>query len=88
MCILLYVKLIWCILDESGTAEKKVEILFSHDKFSAVPDSSNMYLNKDSNLISKLIGVMVFHRHIVNWSVGVDVSSVYVYSAICETYLV
>ena len=72
------------MLDESGTAENKEELLFSHDKlslanissvtwwsglsmdaskslscennnsslFSAVPDSSNMYQNKDSNLIS------------------------------------
>ena len=31
---------------------------------------------------------MVFQRSIVNWSGGVDVSSVYVHSAICETYLV
>ena len=35
-------------------------------------------------------GVMVFHRSIVNWSVerGVYVSSVYVHSVICETYVV
>ena len=31
-----------------------------------------------------LFGVMVFHTSIVNW--GVDVSSVYVHSAICVTY--
>ena len=35
-----------------------------------------------------LFGVMVFHRCIVNLSGGLDISSVYVYSAICETYLV
>ena len=36
-----------------------------------------------------LFGVMVFHIPIVNWSgVGVDVFSVYVHYAICETYLV
>ena len=29
---------------------------------------------------------MVFHTSIVNW--GVDVFSVYVYSAVCVTYLV
>ena len=29
---------------------------------------------------------MVFHTSIVNW--GVDVFSVYVHSAVCETYLV
>ena len=32
----------------------------------------------------KLFGVMAFHRSIVNWSLGVDVSSVYVHSAICQ----
>ena len=32
---------------------------------------------------------MVFIQiSIVNWSLGVDVSSVYVHSAICDTYLV
>ena len=31
---------------------------------------------------------MVFYRSIVNWSGGVDVFSVYLHSAICETYLV
>ena len=35
-----------------------------------------------------LFGVMVFQRSIANWIWGVDVSSVYVHSAICETYLV
>ena len=30
---------------------------------------------------------MVFHGSIVNWSGGVHVSSVYVHSPICETYL-
>ena len=33
--------------------------------------------------------ILIFHRYIVNWSLGgVDVSPVYVLSAICETYLV
>ena len=36
----------------------------------------------------KLFGVIVFRRSIVNWSVGVVVSSVYIHSAICETYVV
>ena len=35
-----------------------------------------------------LFGVMVFQRSIVNWSGGKDVSSVYVHSAICDTYVV
>ena len=36
-----------------------------------------------------LFGVTVFHRSIANWSLGgVDASSIYVYSAIWETYLV
>ena len=35
-----------------------------------------------------VFGVMVFQRSIVNWSLGIDVSSVYVHSAICDTYLV
>ena len=35
-----------------------------------------------------LFDVMVLQRSIVNWSVGVYVSSVYVHSAICDTYLV
>ena len=35
-----------------------------------------------------VIDVMVFHKLIVNWSEGVYVSSVYVHSAICDTYLV
>ena len=39
-------------------------------------------------LYVKLFGVMVFHRSIVNWSLGIYVSSVYVHSAICDTYLV
>ena len=30
---------------------------------------------------------MVFQRSIVNWSLGVDVSSVYVHSVICDTYV-
>ena len=37
----------------------------------------------------KLIWCNIFYRSIVNWSgMGVDVCSVYVHSAICETYLV
>ena len=36
----------------------------------------------------KLFGVMVFHTSIFNWSWGLDVSSVYVHSAISDTYLV
>ena len=39
-------------------------------------------------LYVKLIWCNLFHRSIVNWSLGVDVSSVYVHSAICETYFV
>ena len=35
-----------------------------------------------------LFGVTVFHRCIVNWSWVVDVSSVYVHFAICDTYVV
>ena len=35
-----------------------------------------------------LFGVMVFQRSIVNWHGGKDVSSVYVHSAICDTYVV
>ena len=35
-----------------------------------------------------LIWCNVIHRCIVNWSWGVDVSSVYVHSAICESYVV
>ena len=35
-----------------------------------------------------LFGVPVFHAPFVNWSVEVEVSSVCVYSVICETYLV
>ena len=38
--------------------------------------------------VSSVFGVMVFHRDIVNWSGGGHVSSVYVHSAICDTYLV
>ena len=34
-----------------------------------------------------LFGVMVFHRSIVNWTERVHVSSVYVHSVICETYV-
>ena len=39
-------------------------------------------------LYVKLFSVTVFQRSIVNWSLGIDVSSVYVHSAICDTYLV
>ena len=39
-------------------------------------------------VVNLKFGVMVFHRSIVNWSFGGDVFSVYVYSSICETYLV
>ena len=35
-----------------------------------------------------LFGVTVFQRSVVNWSGEVDVSSVYVHSAICDAYLV
>ena len=38
--------------------------------------------------MSNLFGVTVFHRSIVNWSVWLVVSSVYMHSDICETYLV
>ena len=64
-------------MEDSGSAENKEILLFSHDKlslasilrplhqhmscennnislFSALPESSNMYSNKDSNLISDL----------------------------------
>ena len=35
------------------------------------------------------ICILIFHRYIVNWSLGgVDESSVYVLYAICETFLV
>ena len=38
--------------------------------------------------MGNLFGVLIFHRFIFNWSGGVVVSSVYVHSAICKTYLV
>ena len=38
-------------------------------------------------LFVKLFGVVVSHKSMVNWR-GVHLPSVYVYSAICETYLV
>ena len=39
--------------------------------------------------MSKLCGVMALNRIFVNWSgVGVDVCSVYVHFAVCDTYLV
>ena len=36
----------------------------------------------------EVFGVVVYHRSIVNWSWGVYLSSVYMHSAICVTYLV
>ena len=39
-------------------------------------------------LIVKVIWCNIFHRCIVNWSGGIYVFSVYVHSAICDTYLV
>ena len=50
------------IIDESGTAENKEELLLL---FSAVPDSSIMYQNKDSNLISDRKDVVV-HLTFIN----------------------
>ena len=39
-------------------------------------------------MYTQLMSILIFHRYIVNWSLGgVDVSLVYVLSAICETYL-
>ena len=72
MCILLYVKLLWC----SG-------IPYIYGQLEGGTSALSMCIL----LYVKLIGVVVFHRSMVNWRRGIG-ALVYVHSAICETYLV
>ena len=66
MCILLYMKVIWCNV---------MPYIYFQLEW------GYMYL--------QYMCILINHRYIVNWSLGgIDVSSVYVLSAICETYLV
>ena len=109
MCILLYVKVIWC----NGIPQIYCELeVWWVDVYS---------VHVHSAICDTYLGVMVFHRSIVNWSWGwqmypqymcillyvkviwcngipqiycelevwwVDVYSVHVHSAICDTYQV
>ena len=109
MCILLYVKLIWC----SNIPYIYSQLVWGRDRCILSICAFCYMWNLFGVMVFRyiycqlglwgvrcilsicafwymwnLFGVMVFHISIVNWSVGVDVFSVYVHSAICETYLV
>ena len=77
MCILPYGKLIWC----NGIPYIYCQLVW-HVGRCILSLCAFCYM-------SNVYGVMVFHIPMINWSCeGLDVSSVYVHSAICETYLV
>ena len=71
MCILLYVKFIWC----SG-----IPFIYGQSEVGYICLGICVFCYK-----LNLFGEVLFHRSLVNWRKG---SLVYVYSAICETYLV
>ena len=77
MCILLYVKLIWC----SNIPYIYSQLLWGRERcILSICAFCYMW---------NLFGVAIFHTSILNWcGGGIDVSSLYVHSAICETYLV
>ena len=79
MCILLYVRLIWC----SGFPEIYAWLEEGAWGQSAMGICAFFYM-------SNLIGVVVFQRSMVDWRRrhGVSLPWVYVHSAICATYLV
>ena len=74
MCILLYVTLIWC----NGIPD--IHCQLGGRCILSICAFCDMYT---------LFGITLFHRCVVNWSLGrVDISSVYVHDAIYESYLV
>ena len=74
MCILLYVKVIWCssILIDVWSIGGGGALVYVH---SAICETYSMV-------------VVVYHRSMVNWQEGMHLSLVYVHSDICETYMV
>ena len=73
MCIVLYVKLIWC----SGVA-------WIYDQLTGGPSAIGIFA---FFYMWNLFGVVVLHGSMIDWW-GVHLPWVYVHCAICETYLV
>ena len=73
MCIVLYVKLLWC---------SSIPYIYGQLEggISALSICAFCYM-------LNVFGVVVFHRSMVDWR-GVHVPEVYVHSAICSTYSV
>ena len=96
MCILLYVKLIWCSgIPFYGQLEEGAHLgymcillyvkLISSIHLWSIGGVHLLPKYMCILLYVKLICVVVFHRSMVNWRTS---ALVYVHSAICETYLV